>query len=270
MSLTPAAKKIWDNTMTKREVKPTFGDFRTYLENRLDQLAPSNQSNLNPLSFSASFTFSPSPVCQRHHTLLHKDPLEPTAASFSLAVDKEETEVPKDDANISPTFSNTIIVSISNRGKTMKVRAILDSGADVSLMSSSLATYLGLKRIPHSLSSTGSLGSGRSTYSVKTSLHSDDSFFALTPITFSVLPKLNLLLFQSTRSLSLTYPQSETFTAVYLRRIHADNSTHCTLLSAKSRVMLLKALTIPKAELQAALLLTKLLTYLVSQIQVPI
>ncbi len=58
--------------------------------------------------------------------------------------------------------------------------------------------------------------------------------------------------------------------AVYLRRIHADNLTHCTLLSAKSRVILLKALTIPKAEWQAALLLTKLLTYFVSQIQVPI
>ncbi len=58
--------------------------------------------------------------------------------------------------------------------------------------------------------------------------------------------------------------------AVYLRRIHADNSTHCTLLSSKSRVMPLKALTIPKAELQAALLLTKLLTYLASLIQVPI
>ncbi len=50
---------------------------------------------------------------QRHHTLLYKDPLEPTAASFSLAVDKEETEVPKDDTNISLSFSNTIIVSIS-------------------------------------------------------------------------------------------------------------------------------------------------------------
>ncbi len=85
---------------------------------------------------------------QRHHTLFYKDPLEPTAASFSLAVDKEETEVPKDDANISPTFSNTIIVSISNRGKTMKVRAILDSGADVSLTSSSLAGALTVLR-PH-------------------------------------------------------------------------------------------------------------------------
>ncbi len=57
--------------------------------------------------------------------------------------------------------------------------------------------------------------------------------------------------------------------AVYLRRIHADNSTHCTLLSVKSRVMLLKALTI-SIELQAALLLTKLLIYLASPIQVPI
>ncbi len=150
---------------------------------------------------------------QRHHTLLHKDPLEPTAASFSLAVEKEETEVPKDDTNISRTFSYTNIVSISNQGKTRKVRAILDFGADVSLMSSSLATSLGLKRIPHSLSFTGSFGSGRSTYCVKTSLHCDDSSFTLTPITFSVLPTLNPLLFQSTRSLSLTYPQSETFTS---------------------------------------------------------
>ncbi len=66
----------------------------------------------------------------------------------------------------------------------MKVRAILDSGADVSLTSSSLATSLGLKRIPHSLSSTGSFGSGRSTYCVKTSLHSDDSSFASTHILF--------------------------------------------------------------------------------------
>ncbi len=179
MSLTPAAKKIWDNAVTKREVKPTFGDLMTYLDNRLDQLAPSNQLNSNPSSSSASFTSSPSPaknkvkskpkslacedkhglnkcsvfasfntdwrnkfvrdkrlcincisdthgfkICpshftcrscgQRHHTLLHKDPLEPTAASFSLAVDKEETEVPDDDANISPSFSNTIIVSISS------------------------------------------------------------------------------------------------------------------------------------------------------------
>ncbi len=256
MSLTPAAKEIWDNAVTKREVKPTFGDFRTYLENRLDQLAPSNQSYSNPSSSSASFNSNPSPaknkvkfnpkclacedkhglnkcsvfasyntdrrnkfvremrLCmncfsdthgfkncpsrftcrscgQRHHTLLHRNPLEPTAASFSLAVDKEETEVSKDDANISPTFPNTIIVSISNRGKTMKASAILDSGAGVSLMSSSLATSLGLKRIPHSLSFTGSFGSGRSTYCVKTSLHSDNSSFASTPITFSVLPKLN-------------------------------------------------------------------------------
>ncbi len=62
MSLTPAAKKIWDNAVTKREVKPTFGYFMTYLENRLDQLAPSNQSNSNPSSSSASFTSSPSPA----------------------------------------------------------------------------------------------------------------------------------------------------------------------------------------------------------------
>ncbi len=48
-------------------------------------------------------------------------------------------------------------------------------------------------------------------------------------------------------------------------------TTRLTVLSsAKSRVMLLKALTISKAELQAALLLTKLLTYFASLIQVPI
>ncbi len=95
----------------------------------------------------------------------------------------------------------------------MKVRAILDSGEDVSLMRSSLANFLGLKRIPLFLSFTSSFGSGRSTFCVKTSLHSDESSFALTPITFSVLSKLNPLLFLSTRSLSLTYPQSETFTS---------------------------------------------------------
>ncbi len=292
MSLTPAAKKIWDNAVTKKESQANF--------RRLQDLPgeSSNQSNSNPSSSSASFTSSPSPaknkvkfnpkslacedkhglnqcsvfayynidrrnefvrdkrLCmncfsdthgfkncrsrftcrscgQRHHTLIHKDSLEPTVAYFSLAVDKEETEVPKVDANISPTFSNTIIVSISNRGKTMKVKAILDSGANVSLTSSSLATSPGLKRIPHSLSFTGSFGSGRSTYCVKTSLHSDDSSFASTPFTFSVLPKLNPLLFQSTRSLSQTYPQSETFTSQ--TRTWEDQFRHGRISSAHPR-----------------------------------
>ncbi len=58
--------------------------------------------------------------------------------------------------------------------------------------------------------------------------------------------------------------------AVYLRRIHADNSTHCALLSAKSRVMPLKTLTIPKAELQAALLLSQLLTHVASLLHIPL
>ncbi len=47
--------------------------------------------------------------------------------------------------------------------------------------------------------------------------------------------------------------------AIYLRRVHADNTTTVTLVTAKARVLPLKCITIPKAELLAALLMVILL-----------
>ncbi len=47
--------------------------------------------------------------------------------------------------------------------------------------------------------------------------------------------------------------------AIYYRLVHGDGSTTISLVTAKSRVLPVKPLTIPKSELVAAYLLAKLL-----------
>ncbi len=58
--------------------------------------------------------------------------------------------------------------------------------------------------------------------------------------------------------------------AVYIRRVHADNSTTVSLVTAKARVLPLKPVTIPKAELLAALLLTNLLDKVANMLYIPV
>ncbi len=209
MCLTPAAKEIWDNAVSKKEVKPTFKNFRTYLESRLDQLAPSNQTTSTPSTSSVTATVTSHPhtpknktksaskclACEdkhglircpvfttydvdkrnkfvrdkrlcincfsdahgckncpsrfscrscglKHHTLLHKD--APEAPNRTLSVNQQNTTPETEESPPSPTFSNTVIVHISSKGKILKARALLDSGAGMSIISRPLATSLGL------------------------------------------------------------------------------------------------------------------------------
>ena len=57
--------------------------------------------------------------------------------------------------------------------------------------------------------------------------------------------------------------------AVYIRTLHEDGNVRVALVMAKARVTPLKPLTIPRAELVAASLLTKLLTYVARILDVP-
>ncbi len=56
---------------------------------------------------------------------------------------------------------------------------------------------------------------------------------------------------------------------IYLRTVHEDGNTNVAIVTAKARVLPLKTLTIPRAELVAASLLTKLLTYVARILDVP-
>ena len=58
--------------------------------------------------------------------------------------------------------------------------------------------------------------------------------------------------------------------AIYLRRVHSDNVTSVTLVVAKARVLPLKQITIPKAELLAAHLLSRLLLKTAAILDIPL
>jgi len=57
---------------------------------------------------------------------------------------------------------------------------------------------------------------------------------------------------------------------IYLRQIHEDNSVTVSLVVFKVRVAPLKVLTIPRAELAATYLMSKLLTYIAHLLDISI
>ncbi len=152
----------------------------------------------------------------KHHSLLHKDkPDETSVDSRSIAA--STTDVDSSIPQAKPSFPNTIVVSLHHGGRKARARAVLDSGAGVSMMSESLASTLKLPRNPQRMSLGGSFSEGHSKFCVSTQLYSEDMSFVSKPIVFSVVPKMkpikspshkdHILKLPSLKSLPLADPE---------------------------------------------------------------
>lgn len=133
----------------------------------------------------------------RHHSLLHKEreqlnppptPTTDTAGNYHVA--SPDDQPPSSVPQAMPSFPNTVTVSLENGTRCIRARAMLDSGAAVSLMTEKLASSLGLCRYPQRMSLMGSFGCEYSKHCVVTSLLSHCRSFISQPITFTVVPKL--------------------------------------------------------------------------------
>ncbi len=115
----------------------------------------------------------------KHHTLLHKEPSSPTPpdANASVITTDEETAV-QHVSTLPSALLSTALTLASNGDYRQKARALLDSGASISLMSERLASSLKLKRYPQRLQIAGVTGGAVSKYHVfvdLASLHSTDA-----------------------------------------------------------------------------------------------
>jgi len=90
-------------------------------------------------------------------------------------------------------FLLTAIVTITNDNNTVTARAILDTGAAVSIMTESTASALKLKRSHSPLQVTGTTGESQCKFSVTTPIQSHDLTYKSEPIQFTVLSKLPVL-----------------------------------------------------------------------------
>ncbi len=156
----------------------------------------------------------------RHHSLLHKDKdpatpqahlqstAPPDAGNYSVVASSSPVDqVP----HAVPSFPNTIMVTLENEGRTARARAILDTGAGVSIMSEKLASALKLKRFPQHMSLSGSFGEERCKFCVVTNLLSHSRSFQSKPITFTVVSKLKPAPVPSNREAILKLPSLHNF-----------------------------------------------------------
>ncbi len=136
----------------------------------------------------------------KHHTLLHKDreTATPTQSSVgTVSADQSMIKAPPEPEPLqdppqplSPCFPHTLTATLENGPRTTKARVMLDSGADVSLMTEKLATTLGLKRYPQPMVLSGNFAKVTSEFYVVTNLFSHSRDFKSRPISFIVVPKL--------------------------------------------------------------------------------
>ncbi len=143
-----------------------------------------------------------------HHTMLHRDrePSQssiPTAPIANLTAASQSSIPTAPIANLTAATSSsppskskslhTVPVTLTNNGNTVKARALLDTGASVSVMTEKIASDLKLKRTHNPQQVTGTAGTTHCKFEVTTQLNSHDLNYQSKPITFTVFPKLPCL-----------------------------------------------------------------------------
>jgi len=176
--------------------------FQSYNVDRRNKLVRDKRLCINCFSDQHGFRSCPSRFsCRsysgRRHTLLHRDressshPLtSSTSAQNMTAAVSSSTD--KTSAH-NTRFLHTVSLSLKNDGIIVKARALLDSGAAVSVMTEKLVSDLNLKRTPNPIPISGTAGTMHCKFTVSTSLQSHDGSFESDPITFTVFPKLPFL-----------------------------------------------------------------------------
>ena len=196
----------------------------------------------------------------RHHSLLHKD--QPSSSTQTITVNSSFIKAQKGvnenkTAPLSPPkfyFIDTAIVNVVSGDRHQLARAALDSGSGVSLMSESLASHLKLPRYSQHIIVEGAYSGGNSKHFVQAM-----QWTATLPIitNFSIPRRMTLndhpVIFRALHGFSDASSMAYG-AAVYLRIMHENMTTSVSLITSKARVLPVKAITIPRAELTAKLL----------------
>ena len=126
----------------------------------------------------------------RHHTMLHRD-RDVSSTSQPVSVSGMTNQADSNHRDIASLYS--AIVAFNCDGQTVLARALLDTGASLSMMTESLATSLQLPRNHDPIPVSGIVGTTRCKHTVKSDVCSVDYRFKLPNVTFIVIPSLKPL-----------------------------------------------------------------------------
>ncbi len=133
----------------------------------------------------------------KHHTILHTEPQSSTATepiAAQMLIPLQDSSTAHNDGSPSRVrFLYTALVTLKHGGQSVVARAVLDTGAAVSIMSDRLATDLRLERTHNPLTVQHGDSIVRCKFTVETPLHSADGSFTSAPIQFQVHPGLPYL-----------------------------------------------------------------------------
>ncbi len=189
--------------------------FLAYDVDRRNKLVRDKKLCLNCFSDSHGCKTCPSKfscrTCNgRHHTTLHRerDTTTPSAAPTTAAVLTTASDVPP---SRQVRFLYSAQVVLQNGDRTLRARALLDSGAAIPMITEHLATELKLHRVHDPIPVNGITGTTQCKFVVKSDLLSLDSRYCSKSITFTVIPSLEPLRSPKNQAEILSRPELRHF-----------------------------------------------------------